>query len=163
VLAIGKKFPGYLQQDKRFAEEFATYSATETQSSASDLNNGVEERKAAALERQADALERQANALEDQTFAHERAADAAEDQAFQQEMLNDDIDFRLDMLQIQKMTPLPTSPTLPIIPIAPIQQPDHPRFIIVPGQGTYVVSPESPGQPQMITGPGLNGPIIISP
>jgi hypothetical protein len=159
VLTIGKNLPTYLQQDKRFAEEFAAYSAAEIQSSASDSNNGIEERKATALERQADALERQANALEDQTPAQERAADAAEDQAFQQEMLNDDIDFRLDTLQIQNMT----RPTLPTVPVAPIQQPDHPRFIIVPGQGTYVVSPERLGQPQIITGPGLNGPIIVSP
>lgn len=163
VLAIGRNSPIYLQQDKQFAEEFALYSALEKSYSVSNSSSDSEERKTAALERQADALERQANALEDQTFAQERAANAAEDQEFQQEMLNDDIDFRLDMSQIQNMTPPLTSPTLPIIPIAPIQQPDHPRLIIVPGQGTYVVSPERPGQPQIITGPGLKGPIIVSP
>jgi hypothetical protein len=171
VLTIGKNFPVYLQQDKKFAEEFARYSAAETQNSVPDSNSDIEERKVAALERQADAQERQADALENQTLVQERAADAAEDQAFQQEMLNDDIDFHLDMMSIQSQPPPPINQTLPPINFQPSptillpsinQQPERPTLIMVPGQGTFVASPERPGQPQIITGPGLIGPIIIS-
>jgi hypothetical protein len=156
VLAIGKKFPVYLQQDKKFAEEFAKYSAIDSQNSVVNQGSDIEERKAEALERQADAQERQADALE-------RTADAAEDQAFEQGMSDDNIDFRLDMLSLQNQSkPLTTFQPLPMAALPPVAQPAQPTFIFVPGQGTFVVSPEVPGQPQLITGPGLNGPIIIS-
>jgi hypothetical protein len=156
VLAIGENFPNYLQQDKQFAQEFAKYSTVGSQSPANDKNNDIEERKAEALERQADAQERQADALE-------RTADATEDQLFQQEMSDDDIDFDLDMLSIQNQSTSPdTYQPLPTTPVLPVMQSPRPTLIFVPGQGTFVASPEVPGQPQMITGPGLNGPIIIS-
>lgn len=160
VVAIGKAFPVYLQQDKTFADEFTKYSAKDLQNAESGSNTDIEERKTEALERQADAQERQADALEDQTIAQERAADAAEDEAFQQTIFNNNFDNRLSI----QSTPLPpvTFPQLPTISLPPIAQPAQPTFIFIPGEGTFVASPERPGQPQLITGPGLNGPIIIS-
>ncbi len=136
-------------------------------SASEDSTSDIEERKAAALERQADALELQTIALEEQTLAQERAADAAEDLAFKQQMLNNDINFKFDMLEIQSqtaaMTPVISLPPPLVLPFTPMQQPEHPTLITGPGFGTIVVSPAIPGQPQLITGPGLKGQIVISP
>ena len=116
VLMLGKAFPIYLQNDRKFAEEFAQYSATEKQNPISAANNNIEERKVTALERQADALERQAN--------------ATENQAFQQEVLKDDIDFQMGMMSLQNEL------------LQPIQQPNHTRYITIPGQiFPIIVSP----------------------